>query len=429
MGEAEQASSFKQTGIRKWILTGLLIRLIVMPITTHGDLLSIYHRAHLLLDGSNVKGLGPSFFNVIHAGFLWVFRPLLPYSSMWGDTKAKTLLAFDWLAFVNQTAVFRELFIFKLPYLLFEILVIWMLIKLTEPERVEKVVAFWVLNPIVIFSAYIFGRFDMITVFLLLSSLYFAKLGMKNRSLLMLGLSALLRIYPIVLVLPFALILESDFKKRVRLGLVGLFPLLASMAVGWAQGQIGIIRGIAPMGHLAYPLAMKFFLGLNDRLYIFVLIYSLILLFLYIEPQIGFKNLVQYSFYVLALFFATSFFHPHYLIWIVPFMAFYFDIPKFQSVYRLLLVGWVIYTFQWGRDLAGSLLAPLSPAFFWSTLSPSEWINHYYPSVQIIGMGRSFFSATCLALVYLVWKKHKETEKPKEVSEESPGEVVYETTS
>ncbi|MCK4268178.1 MAG: hypothetical protein KAX16_05060, partial [Actinomycetia bacterium] len=261
------------------------------------------------------------------------------------------------------------------------------------------------------------------------SSLYFAKRGMKKRSLLMLGLSALLRIYPIVLVIPFALILESDFKKRARLVFVGILPLLVSMAIGWAQGQIGVIRGIAPMGHLAYPLAMKFFLGLNDRLYVFVLIYSLILLFLYIEPQVGFKNLVQYSFYVLALFFATSFFHPHYLIWIVPFMAFYFDIPKFQSVYRLLLVGWVIYTFQWGRDLAGSLLAPLSPAFFWSTLSPSELINHYYPSVQIIGMGRSFFSATCLALVYLVWKKHKETEKPKEVAEESPGEVVYETTS
>src|SRR3990170_8177529 len=98
MGEAPEGI-FKQRDVRKWLLTGLLIRLLVMPFTAHGDLLSVYHRAHLLLDGRAVNGLGPNMFNVLHAGFLWLMKPLLPYSTMWGSPKLKTYLMLDWLGF------------------------------------------------------------------------------------------------------------------------------------------------------------------------------------------------------------------------------------------------------------------------------------------------------------------------------------------
>lgn len=406
MGEQAQVSIFKQPSSQKWLLTGLLIRLLVMPFTTHSDLLSIYYRAHLLLDGRSVNGLGPNLFNVLHAGFLWFMKPLLPYATMWGNPQLKTYLMLDWLGFVNRPSVFRALFLFKLPYLGIEILVIWMLMKLIEPERAQKVLIFWVLNPIVIFSTYIFGRFDMVTVFLLLGALYFAKNGRNNWSLIILGLAATLRIYPIVLVFPFALILESENRDRLRLAAIGFLPLLLSIFGGVVQGETGLLKDFASMQHLSYPLAMKFFLNAQDNLYIFVFLYSLLMMFLYVNNQQGFESLKRNCYFVLLLFFATSFFHPHYLIWLVPFTAFYFDKPaQFRSIYWLHIGGWIIYTFQWGRYMAGYLLAPLSPAFFWSAISPSEWIGRYYPAVQFIGIGRSIFSATCLVMAYLVWQR------------------------
>lgn len=409
MAEHEQVSVFKQENLQKWLLGGLLIRLLVMPFTAHSDLLSIYYRAHLILEGRAVKGLGPNIFNLMHAGFLWLIKPLLPYQILWGAPKLKTFLMLDWLGFVNQPDVFRALFLFKLPYLAVEVLAVWMLLKLTEPQRRRRVLIFWIFNPIVIFSTYIFGRFDMITVFLLLSALYLAQVGRNNWSLLVLGVAALLRMYPIVLVLPFALILESGGWRRARLAAIGFAPLAVSIFGGLTQGEAGIVKNFASMQHLSYPLAMKFYLGSEDNLYIFVFLYSLLLMYLFVTYQPGLESLKRNCLYVFLLFFATSFFHPHYLIWLVPFVAFFFDEPtQFQSIYRIHIIGWAIYTFQWGRSLAGYLLAPLSPAFFWSALSPSEWIDRYYPTVQFIGIGRSLFSATCLAMAYLVWRRRAE---------------------
>jgi len=426
MGELEQVGIFRQEKLRKWLLSGLLLRLLVMPFTAHSDLLSIYYRAHLLLDGRAVKGLGPNMFNLLHAGFLWLMKPLLPYRIMWGAPKLKTFLMLDWLGFVNQTSVFRALFLFKLPYLAVEVLAVWMLLKLTEPERRTRVLIFWMFNPIVIFSTYIFGRFDMITVFLLLSSLYLVKSGHNDWSLVVLGGAALLRVYPIVLVLPFALILESGGWGRARLTAIGFLPLAASIFGGLAQGETGLLKDFASMQHLSYPLAMKFYLNAEDNLYVFVFLYSLLMMYLFVNHQHGLDNLKRNCFYVFLLFFATSFFHPHYLIWLVPFAAFFFDEPaQFQSIYRLHIAAWAIYTFQWGRYLAGYLLAPLSPAFFWSVLSPSEWIDRYYPAIQFIGIGRSVFSATCLAMAYLVWRRRADLAGPEARIGESEKEAVW----
>jgi hypothetical protein len=397
---------FARPDTRKWVFTGILIRLLLMPFTTHSDLLSVYYRAHLLLDGRAVNGFGPNLFNLMHAGYLWLIRPLIPYSTMWGNPEQSTYLVFDWLAFVNSPLVFRQLFLFKLPYLGFEILAVWMLLKLIKPEQTASVMAFWMLNPVVIFSTYIFGRFDIVIVFLILSALYLAKEERPNLALLVLGLAAMLRVYPIILILPFALMLKTETSARVRLALLGLLPFAVSVAAGLTQAEAQL-KGFTGMQHMAYPLAMKFSLELQDNLYVFVFLYSLIIMYLYVHPRQGISSLKRFGFYIVLLYFSTSFFHPHYFLWLVPFLAFYVNEPQFKPIYWVQVGAWMTYTFQWGRALAGYLIAPLSPAFFWSALSPSEWIDKYYPAVQVIGIGRSLFSATCLAMAYIVWRRHR----------------------
>jgi hypothetical protein len=407
MGKKTALTIFARQDFRKWILTGLLIRLLLMPFTTHSDLLSVYYRAHLFLEGRFPVGLGPSVFSMMHAGFLWLIRPLLPYSTMWGSPDQNSYMPFDWLDFINSTAVFRELFLFKLPYLVFEVLAVWLLLKLTADQKHHVgVVAFWMMNPVVIFSTYIFGRFDIIIVFLILSALYLAQQERPNWALLVLGLAAMLRLYPIILILPFALVLRTEPAARARLVLLGVLPFAASMFAGLLQPEASL-RGVAGMQHMAYPLTMKFSLELQDSLYVFVFLYSLIVMYLYLNPHPGIANLKRFCFYVVLLYFATSFFHPHYLIWLAPFSAFYFHQPDFKPIYWTQVGAWITYTFQWGRSLAGYIIAPLSPAFFWSVLSPSEWIDQYYPAVQVIGIGRSVFSATCLAMAYIIWRRHR----------------------
>jgi len=405
MMEAKTVHPFRQPAVQKWLATGLLLRFILMPLATHSDLLSIYQRAHLIL-GGHPEGPDMNLLNALHAGFLWLIRPLIPYQSLWGGLQETSLAASEWLGFINSTAVFRTLFLMKVPYLAFELLALWALLSLVEPAKTSRTTAFWMLNPVVIFSTYIFGRFDIIIVWLILSALLLAKRERPHLAVLTLGLAALIRVFPIILVLPFAFILKERWTDRLRLAAIGGVPLFASMAIGTSSVQFGIVRDFGGMQHLEYPLAMKFFLYGQDNLYIFVFLYSLIIMYLYLHPRLGFENLKRFCFYVMLTFFATSFFHPHYLIWLVPFIAFYIDVPRLLPLHGVQVSGWIIYTFQWGRSLAGYLIASISPAFFWAIVSPAEWIGQYYPSDQFVGLGRSLFSAVCLAMVYLVWRQY-----------------------
>ncbi len=405
MTETKTVHPFRRPDVQKWLALGLLIRFILMPLATHSDLLSIYQRANLILNGSP-RGPNVNLLNSMHAGFLWLIRPLTPYQSLWGGLQETSLSAAEWLNFIHSAAIFRTLFLLKLPYLGFELLALWALLSLVGPAKVSRTTAFWMLNPVVIFSTYIFGRFDIIIVWLLLSALLLAKKDRPNLAVLTLGLAAIVRVYPIILVLPFAFILKERWQDRLRLAAIGIVPLFTSMVLGTSSVQFGTVQNYGGMPHLEYPLAMKFFLFGQDNLYIFVFLYALIIMYLYLHPQFGFETLKRFCFYIMLTFFATSFFHPHYLIWLVPFIAFYIDVPRLLPLHGVQISGWVIYTFQWGRSLAAYLVASISPAFFWAAVSPSEWIGQYYPSDQFVGIGRSVFSAACLALVYLVWRKY-----------------------
>ncbi len=391
--------------MQKWLAVGLLIRFIVMPLATHSDLLSIYQRAHLILEG-RPEGPSINLLNALHAGFLWLARPLIPYQSLWGGLQETSVSAAEWLNFVNSAAVFRTLFLLKVPYLAFELLALWALLSLVEPAKAPRTTAFWMLNPVVIFSTYIFGRFDIIIVWLLLSALILAKKDRPQLALLTLGVAAIVRVYPIILVLPFAFILKERWQDRFRLAAIGGLPLFASMALGTSSVQFGTVQNYGGMPHLEYPLAMKFFLFGQDNLYIFVFLYALTIMSLYLHPRLGFENLKRFCFYVMLMFFATSFFHPHYLLWLIPFIAFYIDVPQLLPLHGVQISAWMVYTFQWGRSLAGYLIASISPAFFWAIVSPSEWVGQYYPADQLVGLGRSLFSAACLAIAYVVWRKY-----------------------
>lgn len=404
MTSTPAVSPFRRRDVQKWLAAGLLIRLVLMPLATHSDLLSVYQRAHLLLSRSSSE-LSPNILNSLHTGFLWLIRPLVPYQMIWGSIQATTLEVSEWLGFINAPSVFRTLFLLKLPYLGFELLAIWMLLRLVDQERVGRVAAFWMLNPIVIFSTYVFGRFDIIIVWLLLTALFFARQERSTLALLVLGVASLVRVYPIILVLPFAFILRTDWIGRLRLMVLGGLPLLLSIFMGASSAQLGTVRDFGGMPHLEYPLAMKFFLYGQDNLYVFVFLYALIIMYLYLHPQHDFEALKRFCLYIMLTFFATSFFHPHYLIWLIPFAAFYIDVPRFLPLHGVQIGGWIVYTFQWGRSLAGYLIAPFSPAFFWSLNSPGEWIGQFYPADQLVGLGRSVFSAACLALAYVVWKQ------------------------
>lgn len=401
----------------KWLLIGLLIRLIFMPITVYQpDLLGVYWRSSVIAyDGIHWMGGAQVVIHYFHALFLLIFKPLMPYfNSILNDPKMgydSTWRMFE--VFIGHTNTFRTLFIFKVPYFLFDMGCAFLLLALFQ-DRKRGLFAFkfWIVNPIVIFATYMAARYETIPVFFILLSLYYAKKNLSMRSLFFLGISIVIRLYPLILLPLFVVILGRNLSQRLKLTFLGLLPLAIVDILSRLLNRPGEIGGLAGSPHASYLLTMSFsLLQGTDKIKIFVFIVAYTFLFCYTlsKTDHSFENLWKTNLIVLLLFFATCFFHVHYLMWLIPLLALQTaENRKFMWLFVVQVISFVVYTFRWEKHFAGWLFSPIYPSYFISLASPLSIIGRYYSPTNFLGIFRSIFSAVSLWMIYLVFKELSE---------------------
>jgi len=405
----------------KWLLIGLLIRLTFMPFTLHSDIISVYWRAYLAISHkipwlSGTEG----FVRLLHIFFLWVFRPLISYFSVISNiqTIPTSCSPAMFYIFVNNSMVFRTLFLFKLPYLFFDLSCAFLLLKIFKDNK-NKLYAFkfWMVNPIIIFAVYIFGRYESVAIFFILLSLYYAKNNLSVRSVLCLGVSIIIRFYPLILLPFFVIILGKRFREYLKLTLLGLLPLGLITVLNKLFYQSNTVERLTEMYHSNYLLGMKFDLGYAfDTIYIFVAVYAFLLLVFYFKTNHSFEDLKKSNLILLLIFFATCFFHPHYFMWLIPFLTFQVvKDKKFVSFFILQVLCLIVCTFHFKEPLAGYLFAPLNPSYFMHLSSPFKIISKYYSAYRFINIFRSIFSGISLAMAYLVFRELSESRKEKKI--------------
>lgn len=398
--------------IVKWLLIGLLIRVTLMPITIYyPDLLGIYWRSSLIAYHKVPwAGGGQMFAHYLHAFFLWIFKPLMPYFNniLYNPTMDPGLPEHMFIAFVNHPNVFRTLFLFKIPYLIFDLGCAFLLLRIFQDHK-KGVFAFifWIVNPIVIFATYIAARYEGIPAFFILLSLYYAKNNLPTRSLLSLGVSVIVRWYPLIALPFFVIILGKKLVKRLKLGFWGLLPLGSMIILTRLLGGPREVKVLTQIPWHENFFGMRFYLShLYDNVFVFVVAYTFLLLYTYFSTDHSFRSLWKAVLVLLLIFFATCFFHVHYLMWLIPFLALQIvEDRRFIGLFVALVLCFVVYTFQWGQNLAGFLFTPLDFSYFVSLRTPFEIISQYYPADKFIGVFRSIFSGVSLLMAYLVFKQ------------------------
>lgn len=398
--------------IYKWLLIGLLIRLFFMPIALHTDLLYVYGRSSLIAYKEIIYWGGQILIHYIHAFFLLIFKPLMPYFIEVFDYQPAQIISWRLFNdFVTHPHVFRTLFLFKVPYLIFDLgcafLFLWILKDYKKGLGAFK---FWMINPVVIFATYIFSRYEAIAIFFILLSLYYARKSFFKRSLLCLGIGAATRIYPIIMLPFFIIILGRNIWQRLKLAFWGFLPLGIVTLLARLFQQTGELEKLAKVPHADFFLAMQFPLRfLYDRIYVFVVIYIVLFLYTYFNTNHSFKNLWKSILVLLLAFFATCFFHPQYFMWLIPFLALeVVEDRKFVGLFAIQVIFFIVYTFQWKQWLAGYLFMPIDAFYFASLRSPFQIINQYYPADKFIGIFRSMFTGISLWMGYLVFKQFYE---------------------
>lgn len=391
-----------------------------MPFTIYfPDLMGIYWRSSWpIYQGIYWIGGGQLAIHYFHTFFLWIYKPLMPYfNAIYYDPHLHGFMGLKkFEIFATNPYVFRTLFLFKIPYLIFDLGCAFLFLHIfKDTKKGLGAFKFWIANPIVIFCTYIAARYESVAIFFILLSLYYAKNNSLRRSLLSLGISIVVRFYSLM-VLPFFIIVRG--KKvwgRVKLAFWGILPLVVLTVLTRSFRQPGVGASLIRYPHMKYLLDMKFPLAYSDVVFVFVVGYVLVLLFSSYYSEYSFGRLWKPMLVALLIFFATSHFHVQYLMWLIPFLTFQVvEDRRFIRLFVIQVLAFIPYTFQWDRHFFGFLFTPLHfPYFAMEVINPKKFIGQFFPFGDFLGIFRSIFSAVSLWMIYLILREFFEKEREK----------------
>lgn len=271
--------------------------------------------------------------------------------------------------------VFKGIFgssilLFKLPYLIFDLLTSFLLLKLftTAKERILAL-TFWMFNPVSLYATYMMGQFDIIPTFFTVLSVYFTSKGKLGYAALALGGGIAFKIYPIFLLLPI-IILAKNYLEKFKLIIFALLPYLLSI-LPYLSSQS--FRTTALFANQSSK-SLYATIGVSGGESIILFPAFLILFYLLIWTK-KLDKLFSWKLYLipLLLFFIFTHYHPQWLIWVTPFLILDLIFEKFKNLLPIILIfgSWLGSLFFFDPSLTLGIFAPVFPVL--KTL-PSVWV-------------------------------------------------------
>lgn len=194
----------------------VLVRLLAMPFFAHVDLFSEARRVYFAIDNGfwleNSHRIVVYYIEMIFASMSLLFIDVTKGLFHLPDPTNSTSNLIDYGFFLSDPQIYRYLFFFKLPYLVFDIataVVIWRFVD--DPKLKRLAVILWLFNPVTFFATYIFGRFEVIGLFFLALT----ALKLKQRQFVWACLAFVLALHSReinLLFLPFLLLALIDHK-------------------------------------------------------------------------------------------------------------------------------------------------------------------------------------------------------------------------
>jgi len=396
----------------KYFLTGMLVRLILLPFFFQRDLLSTYQRAaETVFAGNMASDFHQILTHMIHSVYLFIIKTIVPavgeYSSIFLDTDTWS----SWISFVSSYNVFTVLALLKVLYLMFDLLCMFFILRLSFDNDAEgrlNVFRYWMFNPVVIFVLYVFARHDIMGVFATIIALILAKKDRKYWSIIVLALAIALRFFPIMLLLPIIIYLARSKKDYILLSVIGVSGLAGIEAFSNVYYGKSVIFSLLNTQHFSYILSSKLDLIIHDRIFIFVAAYFLIIFSFIHSGKKSFDILINYGAIIYLAYVALSYFHPQYVLWTVPFLVVIFARKRRLVPYHWLQFGLLmIILIYWGDLVTKFVFAPLDHRFFIYITGPIPIIERFYDSATFVNIFRSIFTAVSLWMIFLIYRDNR----------------------
>lgn len=419
-----QDKSYPQRLVILILAIGLIVRFIMMPLFIHGDLAAEYWRAAQVLFNKS-----PQFFfkeravpSSIHIITIWITSIFVPnVKNMFPETGVTMKYymglhyAKVWQDFLSQPGIYLSVFMFKIPYLIFDLIGAYAITGFFKEKKAKiRSFALWMLNPIIIFTGYIWGRYDLILIVLTLLS--FLKLYKKKYllSLIFFGLAVFTK-SSVMTIAPFYLIYFLCDLKMTRYQIIAVLAGGAALFLGadflLNLGFLDVVRG----NHFQYFMQTNFatfhYTGSEvRRFYVYPALYLLTLLIYFLQTtsdtkssksnqKPDFMNLIKVILLTYLSYYVLCFYHEHYFVWFIPFLLIMWDKIKDIGLIFWTISAVFLYTFMFRAAFLFSKFIPWgSGQFSWPPALESFFEGFIYRSVA--HLGPTVISVLCIYLIY-----------------------------
>lgn len=396
-------------------LLGLLIRLLLMPITAHCDLLSSAWRQSLYIFKGDFRI--SQFSELFSLPYLFLIKPLiirLPEALNLAEQRNISILQPGFELFVQHPRAMRYIFLLKVPYLFFDFIILFIGAKFFNTYR-QKIYFYliWALNPLVLYSVYAWGRYEVVPILFVFLSLFLLKKKYKYWAILLLGFALISRL-SLLIIVPFFIIYSSKTIKDYILNIfLVLLPAIIFNSITVSSGSSNIISSASSADYGRMMFHMQLGIGYT-AVSLFVIAYPVLVYLFYKKYNRDIDDLMIWSFIGLSAYFIFGYFNPHYPAWLSIF--FLLLLPKYPKRIWLLFLFAIFYLVfiesYYGTGVTWLMLLPLNFNFFQSIAKLSDqsvFLNYDPVTFRIIF--RSLFDLVLLSFSYFfVYEKHSKKE-------------------
>lgn len=389
------ASSTFHPDIRAFNLAGDLI--------SQGNVLNLYdYLASCTTDNPLVKTFGADLF--IYPPLIYLLHGV--FNTIISFIFGKEILngfVIDQASFFGNWLFNLHLLLLKAPYFFFDLPVVFAIVSFFDKKRDQIWVALlWLFNPVILYSAYMMGQFDVIPAVLTVWSLFCIKRKKLYFAALLLGVAAAFKLYPLFLVVPF-IIIGKNWKERFALGFLSVFPYLFSIAAFLPSA--GFRASALVAGLTQKTLYAQIPISGGESLLLFPLL-LLVMYFYFWFYDRSVERVWQRWFVVLLSFFIFTHFHPQWLSWLAPFLVIEVVSFRFKTVlpHVFLALSFIGMIFLFDPSLTIKIFAPLFPALY---SLPGTWqeLGVRIDEVYIRSILATIFASACVFYIYLYFAK------------------------
>lgn len=391
-----------KTRILKWACIGLLLRLILMPLTMHGqDLVFINYFPMMFVKagiwdpysfiGTNFSYFpytyyGPVLFiimSIVNFIFIKLFNPasLIRILQISSTMMFKGFTTVDYVYAFSKLDLFKNLFLMKSPYLIFDFLIAGILLRLAISQKLALAsYKLWMLNIVVLHSTYAVGGFDLIVAFFIIAALYAAMKKRPYLSIILLSLGGATKLLPYVLILPTCLLLGHNWKNRFSLIFTGITTSILIYLPFYLSSGNSVFGFFALSEAVHYSGIARWILT-----GIFIALYSFISINATKDSQASrLEEKLLYYFIVIMFLSHTTFpTRLRYFISIMPLLALIIPQHKKFGIFTLLIILLLAFSQSIDRDSQLGLFAPINPAYFLNLPTIQEIIGRFI-NIEIV---------------------------------------------